>query len=883
MIFPKLLGLAAVLFLISFLAVEMAQAKESASIHVKRLKNGLTAIVKESHRAPVVAVQIWVRAGSTFETEEQAGITHLIEHMIFKGTEKRPAGELARTIESLGGTINAYTSYDYTVYHCVVPKAHLDTALDVLEDAVFHSTFDPDELEREKEVVLEEMRMRNDRPQTVLYEDLMKISYQKLPYRRPIIGYEETVKSFTRQDILKYMADRYRPAHMAVVVTGDVKAGEAISKIDEIFSREPKEPAVKMAFDKEPRQKEVRLSIKHMDCQQAYIALSFSGLPGFHHPDTPVLDVLGAIASEGESSRLVRSLKNRKQLVSRISAYAFTPAGPGLFEVSATLEPEKLEKALEEIFYQLFKIKFYGISDQELEKAKTQVATSFIYEQETMEGEARKLGVFHMLTGDAEGAAKYLEQVRAITPEQVRKVTERYLAETNVNLSVLLPEGVETALTLQGLKSVIADGAERALGLDMLEGSAEKSPVKRFKLSNGTTVLALEAHEVPSVAVKVVFPGGLRYETAETNGLFNMLAKAWNKGTAARSAEAIAETVDAMGASLSGFSGQNTFGLQSRFTSDQFSKGLALLTEVLLSPTFPQDEIDKLKPIILAQLRQQQDNMPTVAVQEFKKLLFSPHPYSMNPLGRAEVINRLSTEDLRRCWREYAVPQRGVISVVGDFDTAELKSALERLTRGWTWSGSSVAPSPPAPEPLTKPRLQTVIRDKEQEHIILGFPGPAIDSEERFAMEVLNAVLAGQGGRLFTTLRDKESLAYSVTSFMTPGIDYGLFACYIACAPQKKKEAQSGLWRELYSVRENLISAQELERAKNWLVGRYQIGLQTHSSKALELALDEIYGLGIDFPEKYEQKIMAVTPEMVRQAARKFIDPEAYVLVVVGP
>jgi len=883
MIFPKLLGLAIALFFICLMAAEMAQAGEASAIHVKRLKNGLSAIVKESHRAPVVAVQIWVRAGSTFETEKQAGITHLIEHMIFKGTERRPPGELARTIESLGGTINAYTSYDYTVYHCVVPKDHLDTALDILEDAVFHSTFDPQELEREKEVVLEEMRMRNDRPQTVLFEDLMRISYQKLPYKRPIIGYEETVRSFTRDDILKYMADRYRPAHMAVVVTGDVDGKDAISRIEAIFSKEPKEPALEMVFPKEPKQGDIRLSIKEMDCQQAYLALSFSGLPGFDHRDTPVLDVLGAIASEGESSRLVLNLKNRKQLVSRISAYAFTPAGPGLFEVSATLEPEKIEKALEEIFYQLYKMKFSGITDQELEKAKTQVATSFIYEQETMEGEARKLGVFYMLAGDARGAAKYLEQVRAITPEQVRMVAEKYLGERNINLSLLLPQGISIDLDGNRLRAIIADAAERALGLDMLEGMGSESPVKRFSLSNGATVLALEAHEVPSVAVKVVFPGGLRYENPETNGLFNMLAKAWNKGTAAHGAEALAEMVDSMGASLSGFSGQNTFGLQSRFTSDQFNKGMTLLAEVLLSPTFPQDEIDKLKPVILAQIRQQQDNMPTVAVQEFKKLLFSPHPYAMNRLGDPDVIRRISTEDLRRCWREFAVPQRAVIAVVGDFKTAELKSTLERLTKSWTGSEAAVAPSPPAPEPLTKPRLQTVFRQKEQEHIILGFFGPSINSEERFAMEVLNAILAGQGGRLFTNLRDKESLAYSVTSFMTPGIDYGLFACYIACAPDKKKEAQSGLWRELYNIRDRLITDEELSRAQNWLIGRYQIGLQTHGAKALELALDQIYGLGIDFPEKYERKIKAVTPEMVRQVAQKYIDPEAYVLVVVGP
>jgi zinc protease len=197
-------------------------------LHRAGLSNGLTAIVKENHRAPVVAVQVWIQAGSVYETEKERGITHLIEHMIFKGTGKRGPGEVAKEIESVGGSINAYTSLDYTVYHCVVPKQFLNNALDVLSDAVFHSSFDPEELEREKKVVIEEIRMRDDRPKTRLSSLSMETAYKAHPYGFPVIGYPETVKSFGRKDILAYMERRYRPSQIAVVVVGDVEASQTL-------------------------------------------------------------------------------------------------------------------------------------------------------------------------------------------------------------------------------------------------------------------------------------------------------------------------------------------------------------------------------------------------------------------------------------------------------------------------------------------------------------------------------------------------------------------------------------------------------------------------------------------------------------------------------
>ncbi len=858
-----------------------AQQDHGHDISVTTLDNGLTAVVKESHRAPVVAVQIWVKAGSAYEKDSQAGITHLIEHMIFKGTEKRGPGELAKTIESLGGTINAYTSYDYTVYHCVVPSAWLDTALDILEDAVFHSKFDPDELEREKKVVLEEMKMREDRPQVMLYEDLMKTAYRRYPYRRPIIGNEKTVTSFTRDDILDYMKERYKPCNISVVIAGDVDTAAAISSTKKYFGKEANAGCTPAVFPHEPTQANPRYNIRRMDCQEGYLAIAFSGIPGFNNDDVPALDLLSAYLSDGDSSLLVSTLKNRLQLVHSIHASAFTPKGPGLFEITADIDPNKLDTVLTEILARMFQLQDSGIPARELKRARTQVLTDFIYSQETMEGEARKLGVFQTLAGNASKEQQYLEKIRKVTAEDIQAVCKKYMHPNAISISMVMPENAHVSIDGNKLGAIIEKASAKARG--ETETRAAGSTAKRFSLPNGATLLTLEAKDIPTVAVRIAFPGGLRYETPEDNGIFNLLARAWKKGTAMHSAEAIAEIIDGMGASISGFSGQNSFGLQGRFTTENFRKGLALMAEILLSPTFPDKEVEKLKPIILAQIRQQDDYLPGVAVREFRKLLFSPHPYGMDRLGRPETVIKFSSDDLMKIYKSYAVPDRAVISVVGDIETQELRQEMRDLFRSWTSESMAFLPTPPDPEPVTTPKIVSIHREKQQEHIVLGFMGTGVNSPDRFPMEILNAILSGQGGRLFVDLRDKKSLAYSVTSFAGFGIDIGSIACYIACAPEKKREAQKGLWSEIYRIQQELPRKEELQRAKNWLIGRYQISLQTPSAKAMDMAMNELYGLGYDFSQKYPDLIKKVTARQVQEVAKKYLRSQEYVLVIVGP
>jgi zinc protease len=867
-----------------FMAPAMVWAWDAMDgLHKFMLPNGITAIVKSSRRAPVVAVQVWVKAGSIYETDAEAGITHLIEHMIFKGTKKRGPGEVARSIEAVGGSINAYTSLDYTVYHCEVPRSAMEEAVDVLADAVFNSVFDSMELEREKKVVLEELRMREDRPMSRMSRLLMETSYTKHPYRRPVIGYEYTVSSFTRDDILNYMKRRYLPENITVVVVGDVTPQQVQQVITQKFATYPKEQkAIASEPDLvEPPQQQVRIKQEKMETEEGYLAISFSGVPGFNDPVMPVLDVMSSLLANGTASRLNRVLREEKQLVHTISASAFTPKGPGLFEIFATLDPEKMADAIENILKELAKLQQGTVSVDELERAKVAVEKGFVEAMETMDGEADKIGSFEIMFGDPRADVLYLKRIREVAPEDIKRAAQHYFVPEHINIVTIVPRDTQLDLKDEVVQQLIKRSG--LIGFNDKDNSSIRLlPVERYRLPNGVIVMVRENHDVPTVAVQAVFPGGLRYETKDTNGIFHFMEEVWTRGTQKHSYQELSEIIEGLGGSIHGFSGKNTFGLSGHFLSKYLDKSLDIFIEILLSPVFLPSEVEKVRPLILAELKRQEDSLSSVAFREFNRVLFAPHPYALNPIGSTDVVQSIQSKDLFNLYKEYVTPDQAVISVVGDVNAKELFAKLQGYLGAWSVPRTKMPSIPLAPAPLLAPKPFNLVKDKQQTHIVLGFPGVNFKNPDRYALEVLNAALAGQGGRLFLNLRDKDSLAYAVTSMLGLGLDYGSIGFYIACAPEKKDQAINAMWKEIYAVLQNPLTNEEVERAKAWLIGNYEISMQTNEAQAMDIVLNEIYGLGWDFPEKYVREIQAVDAAKVLDVAQRYLHPDRYVLVTIG-
>ena len=877
--------------LFTFLGMMTMTSKQSNAallaphLYKKTLDNGLTLLVKETPGTKVATVQIWVKAGSAFEEPNEAGITHLIEHMIFKGTPSHGPGELAEAVEGVGGRINAYTSYDYTVYHATLSARHWGSAMEMLTDAVLHSVFDADELEREKKVVLEELYMRRDRPETKLFERLMSEAYSTHPYRKPIIGTEESVSSFTREDILKYMEKHYQANNLTVVVVGDVSYKEVRDKVVELMGGMADGNGKTPSLPVEPARSAARLFVVKDDVQQGHMALAFP-VSAFANPDTPVLDVMSMILGQGQSSRLYHRLRDEKGLVYRIDASAFTPRDPGLLEVTASLAAENGLPAMEAALVELFKLKYVAVTDEELERAKRNLESDFIFNLERMEGQARMLGSFQFLAGDPR-EDDYLAQVRGVTREDILRVAAKYLKTDQVVAGFLIPAKVSFDENPEKFKALIAkadDAARHAAPASLVVDSFLPN-MHRFILPNGATLLVRENPSVPTVAVRVVFPGGLRSETSASNGAFALLSDLLTKGTEKMSARELAVAVADMAGELHGFNGKNTFGVKADFLARYFEPGMKLVRDVLRVPTFDAAELEKIRPELLAMLKQQEDSLPSLAFREFNRVLFHGHPYGLNTVGSEEVLAHLDAASLKNLYAEYARPDRMVIAVVGDVDAESVRKVVTGLFGDWkvengveVMNGEDILP----PDPVSAPEIVQIDRDKEQVHLIIGFLGATMTSDDRYALEVLDTALSGQSGRLFTQLRDKQSLAYSLSSFTLQGLDTGSFGIYIGTSPDKKADAIKAMWRELYRVRAELLGDDELQKAKNVIVGHYELGLQTHSAQALEATLNETYKLGLDFGTRYVRAVEEVTAEQVRDAARKYIQPDHYVMVRVG-
>jgi len=748
---------------------------------------------------------------------------------------------------------------------------------------VLNSVFDPQELEREKQVVLEEISMRNDRPQIMLYQETMSNSYKVHPYRLPVIGTVESVSSFTRDDILRYMKEHYVPENMTVVVVGDVRAEPVVEKVKELFSALPAQKPKEIELPQEPPKTEPKLFSVIKDVNQSQLAITLP-IPPFNSKDTPVMDVLTSILGQGETSRLYNELRNEKGLVYTVSASAFTPKDEGLLEIFATLDKANIDQAMEAALTELFKFKYVLVDEDELDRAKLSLESDFIFNLERVDGQARVLGSFDILTGDPR-EDKYLERVRAVTREDLMRVANKYFIAQRLTAGYLAPNSDALNLTDETLAAIIASAEQSAKASipPSLVTDSYLSDVYRFTLDNGIRLLVHENPQVPTVSFRAVFPGGLRSETLETNGAFAFISELLPKSTTNMTSRELSLMVHDMAGEITGFNGKNTFGLKANFLSRYFQEGMKLFADVLMKPAFDPAEADKIKPERLASLKQQEDNLAALAFKEFNRVLFQSHPYGLNTLGSEEAIKTLTPELLKKLYKEHATPGQLVLAVSGDVKANDVFDVVQKLFGRWSSDQQeSDIEEFLAPEPPEKPEMFAVARDREQVHIIIGFIGTDLKSKDRYALEVLETVLNGQSGRLFMQLRDKQSLAYSLSSFTLFGIDTGSLGVYIGTSPDKKQEAIDSTWKELDRIRSEPITAEELEKAKNIIVGHYELRLQTNGAQAMDMALSEEYGLGLDFGHKYIHEVIQVTPEDVLRVAQKYILPEHYVMVTVG-
>ena len=871
-------------------------------IHDETLDNGLRLLLRESHLSPVANLQIWARVGSADEGPGEEGLAHFHEHMLFKGTEKRGVGDIAGEVEGAGGRINAYTSFDVTVYYATLPAEALSTGIDVLTDAVLHSRFDPEEVTREQEVVIEEIRRSEDTPGHVLGDLTFREAYREHPYRAPILGTPESVRGLDRDRCLSFFRRWYAPDNLTVIAAGDFDAGAVRDQIAERFAgATPAQAQRKRPV--EPRPQALKTAVLRRPFEGHRFELAWPSA-AFRDADATPLDLLSFLLGECDSSRLAQRVREKEGLVDKIDSSSYTPVDRGLFAVSFETDAERAPRALEAIAEEIERLRSEPVSVAELERARVNFLATEHFERESVSGMASKIGSFELMGAGWQTESDYFASLRAATPEDLMRVAQEYLSLDQLTACALLPESGPEALTEDTLATALQSGHDRvatshraspihraptpapatAAPIPLRETPEEDGPgtIHSYPLPGGGSLYVSPRRSVPVVAGRAAFFGGLLSDTDQNAGLCSFLTSMWSRGTERHDAPAFARAVEDLAAEVSGFSGRSSIGVTFESTSEQFLPTLDLAADVLCRPRFEAEEIERERRETLAAIDRREDQLAQRAFQIFVETEFTHHPYRRSMLGTRETVAAFDAAGLRAQHDRLIRSPNLHLAIAGDVDPDETARAVsERL---------GDLPGPPferdaSPEdPLPTEIQETVLqKDRAQAHLVLGFRGTDVSDPDRHGLEVISHVLSGQGGRLFLDLRDRQSLAYSVSAMNIEGLAPGFFALYIGTSPDKVDVARAGILDHLKRLVDEAPSEEELDRARRNLIGNFVINQQRSAARAAHISLDSLYGLGPEAHREYTEQVAAITRDDVLRIARRFFRLDAYTIAMVRP
>lgn len=879
------------------------------------LSNGIPVIFQPSDQA-VAATYWWVKVGSGEEGKGEEGFAHFLEHMLFKDaaakeTGQASSGQTAREIESLGGDINAYTSFDQTVYHVTCAAHHWEKVLGTFGAMAKTQKFLKQDFEREREVILEELRKNEDAPSRQLFQALFTQTYRKHPYGRPVIGFARTLKAAKVGQLEAFYKRNYVPENMGIVMVGpfDEKRKAGLLKVLEQRFGQKALPKRKAGKSERPLETELRaaaaLEMKRFDVKTPTLALSFR-VPGLGHADLPALDILAGVLGSGELGRLYQRLFYRDSLVTEVSGGMYVPRDPGMLYFQAEISKrEEIIPAARALFEELKRLRDEGPTEEELERVRVGVESERLYSTQTADGIAGRLGFLQYVMGDLSYDQRYLDEIRDVDARQVREVAARYLQPGRLSVVLLYPQDWEelpmkefSALAQEFLpaekSAEPAPAARKGRSAQAKRPSAEQPEVFTLPKS-GLRVIYRERPLSHVMSLHAVSLGGLRLEQAEPVlqadkdlGASHLMALTWTKGTSRLDSRAIARGVEGAAAGMDGYSGKNTVGLAMTGLARDWDKLSDLFSEVMLDPVFPESEVEHSRRVVDDTLRSLDENSGKLCSKLFLETLFEHHPYGKLQIGTHESLASLDSQRLRAFHRRWIRPRQVVLSVVGNVRRSKMDSWLEQLEQRWMEQMAGLGPSSVghtalADEPeLKAPRWVERQMGREQTHLLVGGLGLRNLDRERSALQILTTILGGQSGRLFIELREKRSMAYSVSPVHFEGIERGYVGTYIACAPQKRQEAVQGIHAVLEKLAEKGPTASEMKRAREYYLGQVAMELQSDSSLSSHYGLQAVYGLPIEDSQALLQRMNSVTPEQVREVCARYWVGQPMVTCSVG-
>ena len=830
-----------------------------------RLKNGLTVYIIRDSRFPLVCTRLFVGTGSANETAEQAGISHVLEHMVFKGTEKRPKGQVPRDVESLGGYLNAATSFDKTWFITDMPAKHWKTGMDVVKDMAFHPSLDPAELEAEKDVIVSELKGGDDTPTRRLFEDLQVAGLAHTVYGRPIIGFEKTIRAVTADDLRAYIRTWYQPQNMMLLVAGDIDPKAVLAHAEELFGDLKNDTILP---EPAPVQLEgaaggPRVEVTYGPWNKVYLGIALPA-PALGDQRSIDLDVLAYALGGDGTSQFYRKYRYEKQLVDSISVGNMSLNRAGLFYMVAQLDADKVEPFWQEFTRDLAALDAGKITPDVIERARFNYEDGMDRASETLDGLTSWKATVQFELGGPQGEANVRHALAAVDSARLRQAQDLWLRPDQVRVRVLAPEKAK----LPDLDAILqhnwpAPAVERQKAAAAAEKVGKREIVD---LGQGRTVILQPDRTIPYVSLEILRPGGNALLKPADQGLAQLTAATLTDGCGTRDLDAMERFVAERAASLSASAGVQSFTVSltgpARFNADYF----ALLGDLLHKPTFAEKDVRRQADTLKAALVRRQDNPMSFMGSKINGFLFpGGQPYGFDGLGTAENQDRFGPGDVQAFWKQQNA-QPWILSVAGDFDREKVLAFARSLP-------VPTAPAVDVPQPTwgVDKRLPLSLPGRQQAHLLLAFHAVPLDHPDAPALMLLESVLSGQSGLLFNKLRDEQGLGYTVTAFYRSLPEAGFMAFYIGTTPRNLDVARQGFSGIIKDIKTDLLPAELLAKGLNRMEGSYYRGRQSLGARADEAASERLLGQPQDFQKRLLEKAAKVTPEQLREVARKYL------------
>ena len=845
----------------------------TAGLRRRVLPNGLVLLAQQDRSAPAVAVVSHVRAGFFDEPDRWVGISHVLEHMYFKGTTSRGPGAIARETKALGGYVNAHTSYDHTAYFAVLPPAGLAAALDIQSDALRNSVIDADELARELQVIIEEAKRKLDSPSAVAAETLHAVMFDRHRIRRWRIGTAEQLATYTRDDVLGYYRSRYVPSRVIVAIVGDVDPDAAL---DEAALRYGDWSPAEGGADPspaEPSHAGVRTRTLRGDVAQPELVLGWRGVPARHEDAIP-LELAAALFAAGRGSWLYQSLRE-PGLATGVGASHYAPTELGVFSIGADLAAERIPAALEAIGRALHRLADDGPSEADLDRARALLQLRWARKLERTEGRAMALAMAESL-GDVELIEQEYARLADAGADEVRGAAQRHLDTDTFGAVAYLPETAGQDLSADAVREAFRRNGRPALPRAMAAwtpprrlSSGAASPVRAHGVTHlaldGVDVLVRRKSSVPLVSVGVYYPR-VRFDRPEDAGLATLTVRSAVRGAGPLGTAELAFAFEALGGTVAAAVAADWFGFATSVLPEHAPRAAELLRLVLEEPAFEAEAVEKERALLTEEVRQATDDMFRYPFEMALGAAFGDRGYGIPPLGTEATLARFTAQDTRR-WLEAArLAARPAVIAVGDAEESRLADTLATVMSGLPAASARVrlAASPMQLSPEHRIRE----RDRAQTAIAMIFPGPARRDASRHAADVWAAIASGLGGRLFEALRDRKSLAYTVLLTSWQRSRAGAMGTYIATSPGREEEARAAMLAELGRFRHESVGADELNRAIRYLDGQAQVQRQSTSAMAAEMLDAWLVGDGLEELDDPGARFRSVTAEAVRAVAQ---------------